>query len=85
MNAKKFVSFFFFSTAAVLSRLHILHGVEWEYIRLKNLELCNDLFQKTVPEVRLECLKHPMKIPVTLSAFIPALTWNSQYRCKNTN
>jgi hypothetical protein len=83
MNAKKFVSFS--STAAVFCRLHVLHGVEWEYIRLKNLELRNDLFQKTVPEVRLECLKHPVKIPVALSAFLPAVTWNSQYWCKSTN
>jgi hypothetical protein len=54
MNAKKFVSFS--STAVVFSLLHILHGFEWEHLRLKNWELCKDLFQKTVPVFRLECL-----------------------------
>lgn len=62
MNAKKRVSFS--STAVVLSLLHILYGVEWEYLRLKNWELCKELLQKTVPEVRLECLMYSVKIPV---------------------
>ena len=62
MNAKKFVSFS--STAVVFSLLHILHGVEWEYLRLNKWELCNGLFQKTVPEFLLECLMYSMKIPV---------------------
>jgi hypothetical protein len=62
MNAKKLVSFS--STAVVFSLLHILHGVEWEQLLLKKWKLYNDLFQKTVPEVRLECLMYSMKIPV---------------------
>jgi hypothetical protein len=55
-----------FSTAAVLYRVHILHDIEWEYIRVNNWELCIKICQTTVSDIRLDVLLYTMKIPVCI-------------------